>query len=116
MTSLLEALATEAAPEEAAKEILTPVVVKMPLGKVESAPETKQENQPREASRPAVNGRLVVFVVTPLRDFPSEEMWNELTTEEKARCMPTSVRMALYELAMRGIVHSTWLLWCLRDG
>ena len=60
----------------------------------------------READRPTVDkGRLLVFIVTPLRTFPSEEVWETLTVEQRVRHMPKAVRLALHELATRGTSH-----------
>lgn len=72
------------------------VAAKKPVSK-------RPEPAPREANRPTVdNGRLLVFIVTPMRDFPSPEAWEALSIEERAKRMPTAVRKALHELATRG--------------
>lgn len=74
----------------------TPAVAKKPVSK-------RPEPEPREENRPTVDdGRLLVFVVTPMRDFPSPEAWEALSIEDRAKRMPTAVRKALYELATRG--------------
>ena len=63
----------------------------------------------READRPTVDkGRLLVFIVTPLRTFPSEEVWETLTVEQRVKHMPKAVRLALRELATRGTSHD-WM-------